>query len=90
MVLPGPSYMTTIIDWRFFTVGAPPVDLFQARIVDAADFVGGTPGSHALRFDVVNTARRWALMMLRLRRHQAAGFFLVLPTRFHTMQYYTV
>jgi len=53
---PGAIDTTTFTDWRFFTVGAPPIDLFQARIVDASDFsAGGTPGSHALRFDVVNT-----------------------------------
>lgn len=47
---------TTFTDWRFFTVGAPPITLFQGRIVDASDFgAGGTPGSHAFRFDVVNT-----------------------------------
>ena len=47
---------TTFTDWRFFTVGSPAIDLFQGRIVDAADFgAGGTPGSHAFRFDVVNT-----------------------------------
>ncbi len=52
---PGAVDTTTFTDWRFFTVGAPPITLFQARIVDAADFgAGGTPGSHALRFDVVN------------------------------------
>ncbi len=53
---PGAIDTTTFTDWRFFTVGAPPIDLFQARIVDAADFAaGGALGSHALRFDVVNT-----------------------------------
>ena len=52
---PGAVDTTSITDWRFFTVGSPPITLFRAWVVDASDFgAGGTPGSHALRLDVVN------------------------------------
>ena len=56
IVPPGAVDTTSITDWRFFSVGTPPIDLFRAWVVDASDFgAGGTPGSHALRLDAVNT-----------------------------------
>ena len=46
---------TTFIGWRLFSVGTPPITSFNGTIVDAGNFSGGQPGSHAMRLDVNNT-----------------------------------
>ena len=46
---------TTFAGWRFYSVGSPAIVGFTATIVDAGNFAGGTPGSHAMRLDVNNT-----------------------------------
>ena len=53
---PGTVDTTTFADWRMFSVGAPPINLFRGTIVDASDYgAGGTPGNQAIRLDVDNT-----------------------------------
>jgi hypothetical protein len=46
---------TTFVGWRWFNVGSPAINGFTGTIVDAGNYKGGTPGSHAFRMDVVNT-----------------------------------
>ena len=45
----------TFFAWRLFNVGSPAIVGFTGTIVDAGNFAGGTPGSHAMRLDIDNT-----------------------------------
>jgi hypothetical protein len=46
---------TTFAGWRLFSVGSPAIAGFTGAIVDAGNYTGGTPGSHAMRLDIDNT-----------------------------------
>jgi hypothetical protein len=48
---------TTFVGWRWFNVGSPAINGFTGTIVDAGNYKGGTPGSHAFRMDVDNTGK---------------------------------
>ena len=47
---------TTFLGWRLFRSGQPPINGFTGTIVNAGSYVGGTPGSHAMRLDINNTS----------------------------------
>jgi hypothetical protein len=46
---------TAFLGWRLFSVGSPPITGLTGTVVDAGNYVGGQPGSHAIRLDVNNT-----------------------------------
>ncbi len=46
---------TTFVGWRLFSVGSPAIVGFTGTIVNAGNYTGGTPGSHAMRLDINNT-----------------------------------
>ena len=45
----------TFPGWRIFSLGAPPINSFVGTIVNAGNYTGGQPGSHAMRLDIDNT-----------------------------------
>ncbi len=46
---------TTVVGWRLFSVGSPAIVGFTGTIVNAGNYTGGTPGSHAMRLIINNT-----------------------------------
>ncbi len=47
---------TTFTGWRIYSLGSPPINSFVGSIVNAGDYAGGVPGSHAMRLDIDNTS----------------------------------
>ena len=46
---------TSLLGWRLFSVGSPPITRFTGTLVDAGDYTNGQTGTRAMRLDTNNS-----------------------------------